>query len=51
MNGIQRKKGAGRKTMNPEMENEIVKWVMNKINITQSMPRRKILIDIHRYTL
>ena len=43
-NGIQRKKGAGRKTMNPEMEKEIIKWVIERIKEKKVMPRRKDIL-------
>ena len=43
-NGIQRKKGAGRKTMNPEMEREIISWVIERIKEKKIMPRRKDIL-------
>lgn len=43
-NGLDRKKGAGRKTTNPEMELEILNWVEDYIRRERKIPKRNYII-------
>lgn len=43
-NGPDRKKGAGRKTIDPGMEQDILAWVEDFIRKEQRMPKRKYII-------
>ena len=43
-NGLDRKKGAGRKTTNPAMEVEILGWVENYIQREGRLPKRNYII-------
>lgn len=40
-NGPERKKGAGRKTMDPEMEKKLLEWVAKKFRETGIFPDNK----------
>ena len=43
--GIIRKKGAGRKTGNPELETFLISWVKQKIVGENIVPRKKAIIN------
>jgi len=43
-NGLDRKKGAGRKTTNPAMEVEILSWVEDYIRRERKLPKRNYII-------
>ena len=42
--GLERKKGAGRKTTNPVLEQDMLKWVEDYIKRENKIPRRKYII-------
>lgn len=47
--GVDRKKGAGRKTLNPRMERQLIDWVRESIRQPgQGMPKRKQILDMAR---
>ena len=44
LKGFERKKGAGRKTTNPAMEQDMLNWVENYIKKEKKLPKRKFII-------
>jgi len=45
--GVDRKKGAGRKTLNPRMERHLIDWVKESIRQPgRGMPKRKQILDM-----
>lgn len=44
LKGLERKKGAGRKTTNPQLELEMLDWVEDYIRNNKKLPKRKFII-------